>query len=424
MPTSISSAVPPTTSTPSSTHPAVVKLRDGRTFSTEDILRTGAEGLIHMAEAAVLATARPEDVQELAGAIVTIGDDHADVLQGALNMARNHDLLKWPAIRCITQAPAIVVGSAPSLDDHIEAIRALSTSCLIVSAHSAAARLTRAGIVPHVVAPKERTKPYPWCLDGVPRSTIYAGMALVPDEHERFDQKVCVGDSTILARWAGIPCMPLAGPSSGTFATAVALRLTEGPVYLVGMDGCGGHYQGYSVQEWGTERFVDCYDGRQRGTNWLHDLARTATRAAQIESKRLHQVCPSAARVTGIELAPLPLIGPSLSLPTLVQTNEGADRHAAFMSCLCDLPADWQQVWVRAHVANTIADTQLERLIQGPNQPFFEALLAPLYAQLSMERRFGMADDDVVGWFREAMANMLDGLAPVAHQMRAIGEYA
>jgi hypothetical protein len=351
----------------------------------------------------------------------TLGDDHVDVLLGAYNMAVNNELLDWPLPHVITDSPAIVIGSGPSLEEHLDDLIALRHSCLLIASHSAANRLLRAGIMPHMICPKERTTPYDWQCGGLDGSVIYAGLTLVPERHDKYRSKLRCGDGGLLSAWGYCARERATGPSSGTFALSVAIDVTTGPIYMVGMDNAGGHYSGYSVRELDQCETVMCHDGVMRGSHWLFRVCRANIASQQIASgNRVRQACSRAAIIENVPLEPLPLHYTKLDL---LPIHSERSHRQLFLEDLARLPDDWENLYARSQVVSQIGDTMWDHLVDGHNGLLIGALLGPLYAQLSIQRRIGMSDADVLEWFREATRNLIDTLGPTINKMGAIGRY-
>lgn len=392
-----------------------IRLKDGRCVGFDDILAMGQPGIVELASASLLDDASEELVADLISLPQTIGDDTQDVLLGAYNIAQNAHLLESPDPYSYTSAPALVVGSGPSLSPFLDTIKSTYGGYLIVASASAVRPLLDHGIVPHVVAPKERTRYPDWCFDGCPDTPLYAGLHVVPDLPKRFKHRLCVGDATTLSDWAGchLPIAP--GPTSGTHAVSVALMLTTGPVCLIGMDNCGGHYQGYQGIEQAVTDCVTCYDGQQRESKWIYRIARA--NLARKHEDRVIQLSSTAAVIDGVPLGELPKPG-HVTVPT--PPRSGRRRHVLFRSKLRQLVHDIDTVWGITQTARTVADTSIYRL-NSPNMPLFQAMFAPTMAQLSMERRRGLSDDAVVQWYREATRNILDMANGTLHEMAMIG---
>jgi hypothetical protein len=401
----------------SSTSKSSVRLADGQMVGIDDILSLGQPGIVALAGATVAVDASAEDLADIAALPNTIGDDTVDVLAGAYNIASNRDLLCYPNPWCFTDRPAIVVGSGPSLPDHLETVRRHARTHLIVAAVSAVRPLIDAGIWPHVVAPKERIVHPDWCVQGCPSSVLYAGLSLVPRLHALFDNRLAVGDGSNLAIWSGTYCPYAPGPLSGTHAIGMALALTSGPVYLVGMDSCGGHCTGYQGSDTPASDMALCYDGQYRPSSWIYRIGRA--NIARKHAGRCVQVAACAAVIPGVPLGVVtetytePLSIP-LQRPTLWR------RRQRLCANLRALSQDLERFAARAASTACIADTHLSWM-DSENKVLFEALLAPTVAQLSMERRCGMRDVDVVEWYREATANIVSMIRPTIDQMVSMG---
>lgn len=405
--------------TPTHTPTASVRLADGREATVDDILTMGHPGMVALAGASVIEGAAKQDVADLCALPLTMGDDAMDVALGAYNIAMNADLLDYPDPVAFTDAPAAVIGSGPSLDEAIPQLLETYGRVLLVAAPSACPVLLKHGIIPHVVAPKERVRQPDFCFEGVPGDRVcYGGLTVCPDLHERFTRKWCVGSGDPLTTWALHGRNVAVGPTSGTAAATLALELTTGPVYLVGMDNAGGHYAGYPLDEPAGSDTVLCHDGVERPSQWVYRIAR-----ANLQRKaagRMVQTSPTAAVIPGVPLGFI-IPGRIISLPSLPRARRR--RKMAFQSILQALPYDWDELFGVTQTASTPADTQLLRIPER-NRGLFLAMMSPMLAQLSMERRMGMSDADVMQWYREATRNMIDMLTPTITAMaHAAGIY-
>lgn len=392
-----------------------IRLKDGREIDYDSLISMGLPGIVNLAGSSLLPTATSEDKANIAALPHTAGDDAQDVMLGAYNIACNAHYLDRPDLHAFTDAPAIVVGSGPSLTEYIPKLRETYGQYLIVASASAVRPLIEAGIEPHIIAPKERTRYPSWCFDICPTSVLYAGLIVVPDLPEKFTTGWCVGDSGDISRWAGCD-MPIApGPSSGTHALSVALMATTGRVFLIGMDNCGGHFAGYK----GIEQRVDdsclCYDGVTRESKWIYRVARV--NMANKHQDRVTQLSLTAAIINGIDHGTLDG-GKQFVIPSVSAYHQ--PRTSVFKSTLQRLPKDWDTLFGLTQTARNVVDTQLTKL-DSPNLPLFHALLTPTVAQLSMERRLGMPDDDVMFWYREATLNIINTLTDTINEMATIG---
>lgn len=393
----------------------VVRFADGREASVNDVISMGHAGLVNLSGAVLLPGASQDAIDALSRMPMTIGDDSMDVMIGAYNIAKNLDLLAYPDPKVFTDAPAIVVGSGPSLDGMIKTLKDTYGKYLIVSSASAVRKLLDNSIIPHVVAPKERIKYPDWCFYGVPDHVKYGGLLVVPGIHHRFTQAWCVGDCNPLSGWAGAYRHCATGPTSGTHAVSLALDLTSGPVYLVGIDNCGGHYTGYQGTEIGVDSAVKCYDGQLRESQWVYNISRE--NIGRNSRGRVVQTSPQAAVIDGVFCEPL-CPGRHVEMPTILPVHQ--DRVDVFKSNLRRLPEDWDNFWGLTQAAEKIEDANLLKL-ESANRVLFRSILIPTLAQLSMERRQGMSDGDVMAWFREATLNIMDKLSPTINAMATIG---
>lgn len=394
-----------------------IRLHDCREVDYNYILTQGLPGIVELAGSTLLPTASEEEIANISSLPHTAGDDAQDVMLGAYNIAANIELLTKNDPYTITSVPAIIVGSGPSLNDHFKELRETYGKYLIVASASAVKPLVEHGIIPHVVAPKERTKYPNWCFDICPDTVLYAGLIVVPDLPKKFNNALCVGDSGDISRWAGC-YMPIApGPSSGTHAMSMALRLTSGNIFLIGMDNCGGHFNGYL----GVEQKVDdsclCYDGQHRESKWIYRVAR-ANMSNKHES-RTYQCSQQAAVIEGIPFSHL-YGGYPFSISSMpISKNNRIER---LRRILRSLPADWDTLLDLTQNVSSIYDTKLEDM-DTQNKRLFHALLTPTVMQLSMERRLGMSDKDVLQWYKEATFNMIKTLQDTVQEMAKIGGY-
>lgn len=393
-----------------------IRFQDGHTVSFNELLALGQPGVVELASATLLPDTPDEVIADLASLPQTIGDDTLDVLVGAYNIAKNIKSLAYPCPYQFTDSPAIVVGSGPSLMDYLPAIAEDYGKYLIVASASAVKPLIDHGIVPHVVAPKERTFYPDWCFKDCPDSVLYAGLHVVPGLAHRFTNQMCVGDGANLAVWSDT-WMPYApGPTSGTHAMGMALAMTSGPVFLVGMDNCGGHYTGYAGNEHRMEGAVLCYDGEYRQSNWLYRVARA--NMAHKHQGRCYNVATNAAMVDGIPLYDFISVNSKVVMPQMHHTM--TMRYDDMRQKLKRLPQDLDTFYGISQSAHTIQDTHLHKM-DSPNKPLFMAMMAPTIAQLSMERRIGLSDADVLEWYREATRNIIDMIAPTFNEMATMG---
>jgi hypothetical protein len=392
-----------------------LRLGDGREVDYNYILSQGHPGIVELAGAVLLPGASDEERANIASLPHTAGDDAQDVMLGAYNIAKNLSTFGYPAPYTFTDAPAIVVGSAPSLTKWLPKLRETYGNYLIVASASAVRPLVEAGIIPHIVAPKERTRYPEWCFDICPDTPLYAGLSVVPDLAERFPHRWCVGDASNVPLWAGCDLPIAPGPTSGTHAMSMALLATSGPVCLVGMDNCGGHYSGYQGTENASPETVLCHDGQMRSSKWLYRVARANMQRKHDD--RCVQLCKSAAMIEGIPYGWMPR-GKSFTMPK--PTAIHAEKRDRLRWLLKQLPRDWDEFWGHTQAVSTIAGTQLPGL-HTENKILFNALLTPLCIQLSMERRLGMSDANVIQWYREATRNMIEMLSSTIHSMATIG---
>lgn len=199
------------------------------------------------------------------------GDDILDVVLGIRQTAINRWLFGAMRVpRDCWAGPAIAVGSGPSLDTMLPQLHELQSTVPIVAAHSAIPKLLAAGIVPHVIAPKERSPSKGIVPVDLPASVIYGGLTCVPEAPDRCRRHWLVDNCEYFNTWLGFGGSIDIPMTSGTLAASIAGTFADS-VYLAGFDMTCGHYAGYNLaQEDGQRGKVACVDGVDRPTTLLY----------------------------------------------------------------------------------------------------------------------------------------------------------
>lgn len=188
----------------------------------------------------------------------SLGNDINDTFMGLYHASLNAAaLLPSPSLGDVAGSfglvPAISIGAGPSVKEHLEALRALQDTCILVACDAVYPALIKEGIVPHFVTPLERLRQQAPLVEAAKGTrTIFAGIpACHPDTVASFDGRtlyVHAMDKLYdwLAPTEALRC--LTGSSTGVLSFLVAASLTRGPVYLVGHDLAkgehGSHFEG------------------------------------------------------------------------------------------------------------------------------------------------------------------------------------
>jgi hypothetical protein len=303
-----------------------------------------------------------------------LGNDINDTFMGLHHAALNaRTILPCPSIGNVSgvfgPTPAIAIGAGPSVGEHLDALRALQTKCILVACDAVYPGLIAAGIVPHFVTPLERLKQqaqFVACAKGT--RTIFAGIpACHPSVVEPFDGK-CIYMHAMdrLYNWLA-PAEELVcttGSSTGVLSFLVAASLTRGPVYLVGHDlakGANGtHWQACdfaakahehetnNVGSFGANgyetRFVPGNDGTLvESCMWWDTFRFEISSQAKLIRDRVFNVNAHTKRYAVIEhtqSGPLPDPASLNDLPEIRLERGHAVRYDSWKARAAQLPAD------------------------------------------------------------------------------------
>ncbi len=338
------------------------------------------------------------------------GNSTIDGAHGVRNLLSNAlTLLPSPDMPTpLTNSPIVAVGAGPSCQAMLEELRICGLP--IVSCDAALKPLLDAGVPVEACTPLERLRSTGQKIPTDCKNVMFAGSPFCPPSAvQPFARHTYWPTCDPIYDWYGpIPTDFHPGTTSGTAAVAVALRLTNGPVYLVGHDLCGGHMAGASV----SANLADPFDATRLGYNGELLPTKTAWLRAKfdIESMRTNRIINAAGhrgyglRLDGIRVDALPkqdaieLHWPQLRNPK---------RHGEFMEKAAYLVDDMEAMATKAQSVATLQDCGLEHLINTRSLDPVAYMLRPLYAECSILRRLGREESDVVSLFKQAIQNIV-----------------
>lgn len=370
------------------------------------------------------------------------GDCPVDNVQGILNIARNAKrILRAPTLPR-GNWPIIAIGSGPSLEKHLPALRALQDKCILISAVTALKGLQEHGIYPHLTTPVERTEDMPQYLPAHGGRTRFAGAPLVCTAvADRFSHHSYVANMDALYNWCTLPndCRLYFGSSTGTMAVSVAAWMTSGPVYLVGHDmamSSGGSHWGpsTSIREGADGLTIEGNNGEMLPTHnlWkrfafiIDEIARSQGNVYNVNAvdgigAKLPN-CKAGALPDPATLDDLVIDWGEPNEERLKLWKKHASRIARDARRACrEIAAAKFNVRVidgqRKHV-----NLDMSTLVPGANGYVFCYLLIATYASMSYMTRMKITRDDVAhAWAKEAIVNVLHGFR---HIFEEIEEHA
>lgn len=349
-----------------------------------------------------------------------VGNSSRDALIGLLNIIRNSSwLTDAPHLADLVKitAPVIAVASGPSLEDHIDELRELQSSCLIIGADTALKGLRARGINPHISTPMERDAILPSLVPPGTGMTYAGSIVTEPVIPNSFDRQIAVPSNEPLGRWVD-PVGVGYGSSTGTMAVEVGLNLTSGPVYLVGHDlsyPCReeSHWKDATSTPVTINDTIMGYNGKLLPTVSYFRLFCDQIATMAISSGRVFDPNISrkkGARILGAKRAELPKPGKPLSWNP-VGAPAGAWRRL-LSSRIALLPGDLAITQARIARANAIEQLSAEALCGGVNMSVVLSLFRPIWAQFSCERRLGMTTPHILEGMREAMMSVISKSRP------------
>lgn len=358
------------------------------------------------------------------------GNSVIDNASGLANLIGNAPrLLTSPRLATITDVPAIAIGAGPSLDASIEAIQRVAHGCIIVAAESALPRLIAAGIHVDACTPLERLRSTAQKLDGVDidRLTTFCGNPFVlPGVVERFGRAVLVPSCDRVFDWyvgEETPSSMNVGPTSGTMAVSVALALTCGPVYVVGLDSCGGYSAGATVSASlhpGAELHRIGVDGQPHATTvaWLRQVEHLAGIDGAGRCVNVAAGLGMGLPIAGMPIGALPAHLPALYRQPMAPLWDVGDptRLERFRVLARALPGDLARAVCAAAGATQLRQIAASNLLPDGNGPALAYLCRGLYAQCSVMRRTGHSELRILRVFREALENIVATVErPIRH---------
>ena len=361
------------------------------------------------------------------------GNSTIDGLHGAYNMCSNIvRLLDAPRLHNVKPltCPAIVVGAGPSLDKVIHHMKRWRECALIIAADTVAKKLKDAGCDPHIVTPMERLNSTAQKLAGYDGDAVFAGLPVAPKAAvDVFKSHILIGQEDALYEWAGIDDHGIyTGPTTGTMACAVACHMTHGNVYLIGHDlimddGAYGEGVGRSVDM--DEAYIQVMgnDGKPHVTkpDWAAAAKSLAEMGSNLADAQRVLFNIGAGLGHGIRLPhSLPCNVedvPDVPCETSWCFRDAAPTSRKVIAAGRVLVRDFDALVEHAAGVKTVEDINLEGVIHERNVMLFSYILRPLFCQMSVERRQGRSQQDIVDTYKQRVANMGRELLGVFTQM-------
>jgi uncharacterized Rossmann fold enzyme len=368
---------------------------------------------------------------------VSQGDDVIDGLQGAFHIAMHAHLLApapTPDELERLSCPAIAIAPGPSLKDHLPALRALQSKCLLICADSALDGLLREGIAPHIVTPLERTRNVVDESFAAARypSTVFAGSPAVhQDIAAKFTRHILIPGSDVLFTWAGCKREQLFfyGQSTGVLAATLATRMTTGPVYLVGHDLAfnerashwDGVHAGVQIGENVERHAVMGNSGEMVASqywwtvfcNELSDLARETGQIVNVNA-----VTGIGAKILHAKGATLPdpLSLEPFRMPLWPEPNH--ERAERFASLLRDLPGDVRRVLLKLSSSRLApGDIDFSKLCDSENAEMLGYITRSILAQFGTQNLNGQSAQEATNDCADAVRNALRSCLPIFERM-------
>lgn len=365
--------------------------------------------------------------------IYSLGNSSDDVLLGVRNIISNAPtLLRCPSVMEVPpiSAPVICVGAAPSLAMHLDRLRVLQKSCLIICADTILGGLMSEGIFPHLVTPMERTPDMPDRLPKDPGDTCWAGAAVFdPRGLARFKSHYLINQCGPIADWLGSKGMAY-GASTGTMSAAVGLQLSTGPVYLVGHDlsfpaDADSHWSPATAircnQEFSRDQeMIEDHNGGQLPSIRLFRMYGTDFSLMAMAHGRLHNVNAFhkiGALIPGAIASDLPEPGPDLNWTPPARI--GDERLEAFHQRLVEADEGIATAIQRVRASDSIEAMQVDTLGNGTFRSLLEVIMRPVFVQFSMERHMGAPEKVVLPALKDAMTRVLNLTAKTLKEAHA-----
>ncbi len=371
---------------------------------------------------------------------VLFGDDVVDCAHGLMNLAKNAKrLMGAPTIPKI-DAPAIAIGGGPSLESHIDEIRALQGKCLIVCSQTSLKGLLERGITPHYCTPMERNQYMERYTPKDCGDVIFAGSPLChPDVVNRFKSHRWVPSADDVFRWVNLPgeAQLFFGSSTGTTAVNVAAYSAwNSKVYLVGHDLCysgtKSHWAGTTGDVCDESKSVEWVMGndgqRHKSEAFWRRLAGQITDTTILHPGlvNVNAHYGIGAKIDKLGSGPLPDPDslPDFVLPEAVPRPErlrGWKKSARMILTHANrLEQFFQQI-----ERMTPEETDMRSVEMGRNIHAFSYLLISLMVQFSYDLRMKtLSHDQALSWFKESTHSVLKNCRGFLKQIKEQAEAA
>lgn len=395
----------------------LLKFKDGREIT--DVPSDWMD-IINMVGGELVTTNR-EKIDQMKDAPYRIGDCILDCWQGVYWLCKQSKLLKEPSVKKYHyDGPAIVVGSGPSMDLYLDKLRKWQGKALIVCAHTTANRLVDHGITPDIVTPVERVNIS--IRTKIPNKTFvkqtklpdttYGGLPLVPCDYKRYGHRMLTCSYDPIFTWAGCQDAQIfTGVTSGSAAVSVAKTIATGPLYLVGLDIVGNHFSGYTLLEDPLDANVPmmCADGKERFGNTIK--YRSCREIGAIAKGRdAYQCAPEGAMIDGMTFRELPDPVDNNAKLVCDGKSKNLDRFNNFQRLKHGVSHQLVLSIDKCMAIKKAEDMHCGNLFDPEYTLLGTVLFRSLFAQISMETRFGMPHHHALDWCKEAYRNAIEGI--------------
>lgn len=370
----------------------------------------------------VLNRLEDQSMPDAESTFINHGDDILDVMIGLQQMIRNKRLFGCPPLPVgAWNGDAIAVGSGPSLMDHMDDLRKAQDRMLIVAAHSAIPILLKHGVVPHMIAPKERDPDLGIIPTKLPSKCVYAGLPCVPVAPDRCETAYLVGSGDPMMCWLGFGRSDLGAPTnSGTMAAQVASVVASGAVYLVGYDMTMGHYAGFAYPEESMDGEIECADGVNRPSCRIYRQAQKEL-SAIADRKVVVQMNPKGGVIKGkmsherrLDIQPKLSWDAPAGIMSYMQTAPDYHRFETQVRRLPNIIETAEYRLNRAHGAAAMTTSALF----GDDHVLGSALFQSAYVSVSiLQRTLKLSNDDTTEMLREAIGNPLSKFKSISRNM-------
>lgn len=368
------------------------------------------------------------------------GDDIIDCAHGLLNLAKNAKaLIGAPSLPKIS-APAIAIGSGPSLAMHLDALRKLQHKCLLVASQTALGGLLKEGITPHYCTPMERPRVMTKYTPEDCGNVIFAGSPFChPDVVNRFKTHRWVPSADPIFNWANLPgeAQLFFGSSTGTTAVNVAAYSAwNSKVYLVGHDLAyadgKSHWSGSSAVAYkesdATEYTIGNNGERLRTEGFWRRLAQQITDTTTLHPGlvNVNAHYGIGAKIDKLASAPLPDPDslPDFVLPEAVPRPERLRAWKKQARMILTHASRLDRFFQKAKDISP-EETDILNADVGKNGHAFAYLLVTLMTQFSYDVRMGaITRSQALDWFKESTHSILKNCRGILRQVQDCAEAA